>query len=482
MDLCPPAPPGGDRITLRQICELHPEIPPNSIRLFTHEHCTNLPAVTRRRGSGRPQLEYLMSEVLEKIQAWKHPDQSPGAPAGDRIALKQIIELHPDLSPGAIGAFMRKHCTRLPKVFLEKGHTRQVEYLTSEVSEKLRAWKEFGPTVQAASKGSATIETLPVLYNAPAFLISIISAFEDPVRGFLQWLSLGRSANTARGYGQGLLQFMKFLKLRGITHPDQVGFLLIEQFMLWQRQGGANAKTVNHRLCVIRSFWKWMRRAGYVTTNPGVDVERLRVGFRSPRFLTVPDQERLLAGVAAAEGDKARRDEAMIATALLTGLRCGELVHVRMEDFDLESATLRVAAGKGLKDRDATIILRLDRILRAYLPCRERLAQGVPTPWLFLSASRTIRRGAHKFSQRPWGEPMCTQAFFRLLREQSRRVLNRDVSPHALRHSFATRLREAGADLQLIQELLGHADINTTTIYAHLTTARRHKLVQQFLS
>jgi len=168
------------------------------------------------------------------------------------------------------------------------------------------------------------------------------------------------------------------------------------------------------------------------------------------------------------------RDYALVATALLTGLRCAELANLQLGHLDLEAGVLRVVNGKGRKDRELPVVPRLEVILRRYLAVRATLVQ-VPTPYVFLRAKswRMTRRG---------GLPFGPKAIFHRVRIRVREILNRPgIHPHVLRHSFASRLRENGADLQDIQEALGHAQITTTTMYAHLSTRRHREKLAAYL-
>lgn len=309
--------------------------------------------------------------------------------------------------------------------------------------------------------------------------------FLELVPRYCTWAHLSRSPLTAQSYKEGLGKFLAFAMLRDIQRPDQVTLHVVEDYLLWLRQQGSGAATCNQRLAILRGFWRWMRRQGYADNSPAADVERMRTAKRLPKYLSIADQEKILAGVAVGEGDAGRRDEAIVATALLTGLRCSELVHLRLEHVDLAAGVLRVVSGKGDKDREVPLVPRVRRILRTYLHARLRLLEGQPSEWLFVSAGqcRTARgSGTPKHSPRRRGEQLCSKTVYHLIRRVCNATLGRKLSPHVMRHSFATRLREKGADLQLIQETLGHSDISTTTIYASLATDRRREMLRKLLA
>lgn len=296
---------------------------------------------------------------------------------------------------------------------------------------------------------------------------------------FLAHLQLRRSPHTAATYGYGVMLFLDFLDGKHMADANAVDFRVVEEWMGQVAATGHAASTVNHRLAAVRSFFRWMRRAGHCNADPCGDVERMKVGKRLPKYLTEPEQRTLLASLAVMSADHSRRDHALICTALLTGLRCEELVSLQLRSIDLGTATLRVI-GKGDKERELALVPSLVAVLREYLPVRERLLDGKASPWLFVRV-RVVSTAGKLCTPRRVDEPLCRQMAFRIVRDHCKTILGRAVSPHMMRHSFATRLRAAGADLQLIQECLGHADIGTTTIYASLATNRRHEQMQQLL-
>jgi site-specific recombinase XerD len=197
-----------------------------------------------------------------------------------------------------------------------------------------------------------------------------------------------------------------------------------------------------------------------------------------PQYLTVPEQEAALAALAADPSDLGRRDHALIATALLTGLRVAELAALELAHLDLAAGTLRVVRGKGGKDREVPIIPRLAGILRAYLDdVRPRLLDRGPSRFVFVNASpkRTWR-------DRHAGQPLLTRTLWWTIHHRMSPLVGRPVHPHMLRHSFASRLRAAGADLQLVQGgTRAREHHHTTTIYAHLSTPGRRAAVAKLL-
>src|SRR5882724_425121 len=336
---------------------------------------------------------------------------------------------------------------------------------------------------------------------------------------FLQWFALvrRRSPHTVASYGHDLQSFLGFCDQAELTDPTAVTFRHIEFYLGWvQTERGLGPRTANRHLCCLRSFWKFLVREGIATTNPATDCFTLRERHPLPGYLTVPEQEKVLAVLAAGRSLLHRRDYALVATALLTGLRCAELAALHVAHIDLTPGACRllVANGKGGKDREVSIVPQLERILRAYLEevrpalvgrpmgtlrrgatdSSWQLLQNVkgrvayhnlhtrsrveaerrqaellppppPPPFVFVNAHHTGSRRAHRA-----GLALSTKTVFQLVRRAVSPIIGRPIHPHMLRHSFAHRLYEKGGDLLLIKDTLGHENITTTTIYTHLTT------------
>ena len=232
---------------------------------------------------------------------------------------------------------------------------------------------------------------------------------------------------------------------------------------------GCKAATVNRDRHALGSFFKFLRRQGLVA--------RCEHGERGHHDCGSAEQDRLLAALAARTSLSGRRDYALVATALLCGLRVSELASARVADLDLEGGVLRVI-GKGDKQRECVVVPRLQLILRGYLArTRPALVGGrAGSPYLFLRVDTNVGLARTKLH-----EPLLTRAIWWILARQVSPIVGRPVHPHMLRHSFASRLRENGAPIELIKEALGHEDISTTMVYAHLTSSRRKTEVAKYL-
>jgi site-specific recombinase XerD len=364
----------------------------------------------------------------------------------------------------------------------------------------------------------------------PATLPATLSRLVEP---FLLWLATvrGRLPRTIDAYRKDLTCAVRFFATHGREDPRTIGHGHIEAYLAWlQLTAGRSATTAVRRLHALRSFFKFLVREGLVDRDVAAVAFAPKVPrHRLPDYLTVVEQERALAALAADGSLRGRRDHALIATALLTGLRVSELAALQLAHVNLEAGVLRVVQGKGGKDREVPIIPRLRAILDAYLrEVRPRLLavpQGLggvfrhpesanlrirymhrgrrvdmsarspreadarqllaahraaldpdASPYVFVSASP--KRG---WRDRRAGLPLQTRALWWTIHHRLSPLVGRPIHPHALRHSYAARLRAAGADLQLVQECLGHESITTTTIYAHLSTPARLASVARLL-
>jgi integrase/recombinase XerD len=304
----------------------------------------------------------------------------------------------------------------------------------------------------------------------------------DCIDPFLFWLGgvRGRRPLTLASYRRDLLCFAAFCREAGIEAPEAVRHQHIEFYLAWLQQAGRRPGTAARRLSTLRSFFTYLLREERVPRDPAAVAFGPKVPRRLPVYLTIPEQERVLAALARNRTLRGRRDHAAVATLLFAGLRADELVTLTRGQLDLETGILRVVQGKGGKDRELPIVPRLAAILRAYLTeVRPVLAsQGEGNAYVFVPL-RTHRRNGHR-TGRP-AAPLERRWLWRLVAGRVAAIVGKPLYPHALRHSFATRLRTRGADLALIQEALGHSEIGTTTIYAHLATPDRQAALSRLL-
>ncbi len=252
------------------------------------------------------------------------------------------------------------------------------------------------------------------------------------------------------------------------TPLSRVDTLAVRSYLASLHRAKLASRSLARHLSTLRSFFRWACREGHVEKNPARALPSPRLPRTLPRAMTQPDTERLLE--TDDEGSFPERDRALFELLYATGLRVSEAAGLDLEDVDFASRLLRVV-GKGNKERIAPFGEEAGEALSSYLPARQarrRLAlesgddDGEP---VFVNAR---------------GGRLTTRSMARLLKIRLRAAgLSAEISPHALRHSFATHLLEAGADLRAIQELLGHASLSTTQKYTHLDAARLREVYRK---
>ena len=281
-----------------------------------------------------------------------------------------------------------------------------------------------------------------------------LDAFVDAL-----WLEEGLSRNTLTAYRRDLALYERWLAGQGRALLDTTETDLHGYFAA--RHAATRATTANRRLTVFKRFFRWALREGRIHQDPTLRMLSARQALRVPKTLSEAQVEALLA----APGDAtplALRDRAMLELMYASGLRVSELVGLKIYHVSLNEHVLRVT-GKGDKERLVPFGQVAGQCLMAYLQeARPKLLGGLQTDDLFVTA-----RGARK------GSAMTRVMFWQLVRKHAAAAqITAPLSPHTLRHAFATHLLNHGADLRAVQMLLGHADISTTTIYTHVARER----------
>ena len=293
------------------------------------------------------------------------------------------------------------------------------------------------------------------------------------LESFLDQLRLNRNASrhTIAAYRSDLSQFLSFLEdfagRRRVT-PADLDHRGVRAFLgQLYRRGTAGASSAR-KLAAIRSFTRYLRREGQLERDPGALIATPRIQRKMPPHLDIDEVRELLAAPDCAT-PLGRRDSAILELFYASGLRLSELVGLDLEDINLSSRFLRVK-GKGGKERMVPCNRTAAAAIRTYLKDRQILVRA---------ASKTMRRTAtDPRSPEPIfvnyrGGRLSTRSVDRLVRRYvARSSAKRGISPHALRHSFATHLLERGADLRAIQELLGHSRVSTTQRYTHVNAAQ----------
>ena len=305
---------------------------------------------------------------------------------------------------------------------------------------------------------------------------------EPLVEQFLDslYLERGVSANTLAAYRQDLLAFSQHVAPRSLAQTAREDVL---RFLGARHEAGYQARSSARTLSALRSFFKFSVRTGHSVVDPCTDVESPQLGRPLPKGLTEHDVEALLAApdVSTPLG---LRDRAMLELLYATGLRVSELVGLRREQYSAQQGVVRVV-GKGSKERLVPVGETAVAWMRRYM---DMASEGVlsgdspqrsgspPKGQFVIGVAAPAITGRQLFPGRD-GAALTRQAFWHRIKLHARQAgIRTAVSPHTLRHAFATHLLDHGADLRAVQLLLGHADLGTTQIYTHVARARLQAL------
>jgi integrase/recombinase XerD len=288
------------------------------------------------------------------------------------------------------------------------------------------------------------------------------------VEELLSWLAVekGRSANTLAAYRRDLAGYCEFLTGRGLSLGD-VTESVVEDYLAFLRAAGRAPASVARALVAVRSLHRFCEDEGLARTNPAEDVERPRVPSGLPKALSEEEVATLL-GAVVGDDALARRDRAVLEVLYGSGLRVSELVGLSLGDLDLDAGMLR-AFGKGAKERVVPVGRLAREALAAWLSADGRGALA-PARWARRGDSEAVflnARGGRLSRQGAWG----------IVRHYGDRVgIGDRLTPHVLRHSCATHMLDHGADIRVVQELLGHASISTTQVYTKVSTERLRRV------
>lgn len=272
-------------------------------------------------------------------------------------------------------------------------------------------------------------------------------------------VELGLSKNTRLAYLRDLRLLMKSLQLKADEELLQVSRQQLIAYLVRLKQEGRAASTVARKLASIKAFYRFLTAERYIRRNPAEVLEAASRGLHLPKVLSVQEVARLLdePNLGTLDG---YRDKTMLELLYATGMRVSELVNVPVKNVDMKMQYV-IVMGKGSKER----MLPLGRIALHYLEhylsvVRPQLLHGKPD-----AAAELFVTG--------WGGPMTRERFYEIIVAYGKSAgISKRVTPHMLRHSFATHLLNNGTDLRIVQALLGHADISTTQIYTHLDVER----------
>lgn len=267
----------------------------------------------------------------------------------------------------------------------------------------------------------------------------------------------GLAQNTVEAYSRDLARLADFLAQQGVGSWEEVRTLQLRAYVSSLRRLGLSARSIARHVVTLRRFYRFLQAEGRITDDPLPALYLTPARRRLPHTLSVDDIRRLLAQPQPSQA-LGVRDQAMLELLYATGLRVSELVSLQLQQIDFHGDYLTVK-GKGAKMRAVPFGRWARDKLQTYLKqARPRLLKGRSSDFVFTTRS---------------GRPLSRQGFWKLIRRHARAAgIEKKVTPHTLRHSFATHLVEGGADLRSVQSMLGHADISTTQIYTHVNGAR----------
>lgn len=281
---------------------------------------------------------------------------------------------------------------------------------------------------------------------------------DEIVDEFYQFLTLerGLSQHTIAAYASDLNKFQDYLYQKGIKHFTEVQTEEIEGFMYWLTLKRLSPRSRARILATIKTFFRFLVLTQRLESSPAVLIETPRFAKKLPQVLSLEEVERLLEQPDISQ-PKGLRDKAMLELLYATGLRVSELVFLKLNQINLEVGYVSVM-GKGAKERLIPMGRKAQQVLTQYLKHGRSNLLKKPSPYLFIGYR---------------GRPLTRQGFWEIIKRYVLKSgINKHISPHTLRHSFATHILERGADLRSVQTMLGHSSITTTQIYTHVTEKR----------
>ena len=276
---------------------------------------------------------------------------------------------------------------------------------------------------------------------------------DDLINEFCTYLLIDKnySKNTIDSYRNDLVMFDKYINknINSISDSD------IKKYLKYLKDNKHNERSIARNTSTLRSFYKFLIISKYVKTNPMDNITSIKLSKKLPDILTIDEINRILD--IKITDNYSIRNKAMLELIYATGLRVSELVNLKTYDVDTTDNIVRTM-GKGSKERIIPIGEYATNALNSYLSIRDTFIKREVNDYLFLNNH---------------GKKMTRQGFYKIIKRLARENnIKKDISPHTLRHSFATHMINNGADLRTIQELLGHSDISTTQIYTHVSTEK----------
>lgn len=269
---------------------------------------------------------------------------------------------------------------------------------------------------------------------------------------YIEYLHIerGLSPNTEEAYRNDIMFFLDFLEAEGIDF-SQINRSHINRYIRKLRQDGYAPSSVTRKIASLRGWFRWMAGNEIITSNPTSELEQPKLARYLPKVLTIDDISKIFAG------ELSPLEKAIIELLYAAGLRVSELSNLNLQNVNLEQDYVR-CIGKGSKERLIPIGKKAKEALKSYLDERNYIVfkHNLNTNRLFLKED---------------GQPVTRQKVYTIIKGLGQKI-DKSISPHTLRHSFATHMLENGADLRVVQELLGHSDVSTTQLYTHISKKR----------
>jgi len=275
----------------------------------------------------------------------------------------------------------------------------------------------------------------------------------------------GLSAKTLDSYGSDMAMYLSFLENNGVKDISDADTPVILKHLIAMRDAGLGARSRARHLVTIRGFYRFMVQEKLLKHDPTRLIDLPKSGLKLPDVLSV-EEVKLLLSIPDTKTSKGSRDAAMLELLYAAGLRVSELINLKLQDVNMEAGFVRVF-GKGSKERVVPIGLFAKKKIDDYLKiARPLILKSIASRHLFVARA---------------GKPMTRQGFWKLLKRHALKAgFNKKITPHSLRHSFASHLLEGGADLRAVQLMLGHVDISTTQIYTHVAREHLIKIHEKF--
>ncbi len=287
------------------------------------------------------------------------------------------------------------------------------------------------------------------------------------IEEFLSYLSVerGLAKNTLESYKRDLVRFFDYLKSRRITSVSNITRQKITSFMLSEKDRGLSSNSISRELACLKSFFKFLVRENKIKEDITSVIESPKLWKRLPDTLSLAEVEMLLKAPNIRDLMGAR-DRASLELMYATGMRVSELINLKMDDVNMEVGFVK-CFGKGGKERIVPFGKKAKESVEKYLEkARSSFLKKKVSNFLFLTRL---------------GKPMSRQTFWKTIKKYAREAgIKKKIAPHSLRHSFATHILERGADLRIVQEMLGHSDISTTQVYTHVSKDRLKSIHHKF--